>query len=78
MPDELLADDEVAVLELADRGLQGGALANAIRGLGYPHDVAYYRKLNWLLDTPKAVRQYPVLVNRLRRIRESRTAAWRL
>lgn len=35
----------------------------------------YARELDVLLDAPAAVAAYPVLVNRLRRLREARRAA---
>lgn len=76
MHDEPLDDDEIAILQVADLGLSRGELANAIRGLELS-ETAYFRRLNWLLDTARAAKQYPGLINRLRRLRESRSAARR-
>ena len=72
----VLSEGELAVLRLADRGLSGGELTNAIRDLGHS-EVGFFRKLNWLLDTERALAAHPVLVNRLRRIRRDRSAVRR-
>lgn len=74
LPDGSLTDQERAALQLADRGLQGGALVNAVRELGYGGQVGYWRALNALVDTEKAEAAYPVLVHRLRRLRARRVA----
>lgn len=71
-----LTDNDVAVLELAGRTLPEGDMLNAIRDLGFS-EVYFYRKLNWLIDQEMTLAAYPVLVNRLRRLRESRSAARR-
>lgn len=72
-----LTGDDLVVLQLAGRGLAAGPLANAIRDAGFTSDIAYYRKLHWLLEQEAALKAYPVLVNRLRRLRDSRSAARR-
>jgi hypothetical protein len=69
-----LTDAERAVLQLADSGLQLGAMANAIRDLGFSSDTAYAAALNELIGTEKAEREFPVLVHRLRRLRRSSVA----
>jgi Protein of unknown function (DUF3263) len=54
---------------------QMGAKEDAIRLLFRMTPVTYYRRLNLLLDTERALAAEPVLVNRLRRIRDSRRVA---
>jgi hypothetical protein len=71
---EVLTAQEHAVLQLADSGLEGGPFLNAVRDLGFEGQTAYWRLLNQLIDTEKALAAYPVLVNRLRRLRAARTA----
>jgi hypothetical protein len=48
---------------------------DAIRVLYGLSPIRYYQRLNELLDTERALAAEPVLVNRLRRIRDSRQLA---
>lgn len=73
MTDEL-TDQERAVLQLADSGREGGSFLNGVRDLGYQGETAYWRVLNALIETEKALAAYPLLVGRLRRLRAGRTA----
>lgn len=74
-PDPRLSDLELQVLDFERRRWnQPGAKEDAIRrtfpGLS---TTRYYQLLNSLLDNPAALAAEPVLVNRLRRLRASRT-----
>ncbi len=69
-----LTSAERAVLQLADSGLQGGAFHNAVIELGYTGQITYWKDLNALIETERALAAYPVLVNRLRRLRTARRA----
>jgi hypothetical protein len=53
---------------------QPGTKAQAIRDLFSMSIVRYYQTLNRLIDTEPALRYAPVAVNRLRRLREEKTA----
>jgi Protein of unknown function (DUF3263) len=64
-----------AILALANRDLSPGQMANGILLLGMS-DTTYHQRLNQLLDDPEIVEaalvRYPLLVNRLRRLRAGR------
>ena len=61
------------MLEFAARAPRAlGAREHAIRQELGQEPVAYYQQLNRLLDDPRALAAYPVVVNRLRRIRNQR------
>nr|WP_246451353.1 DUF3263 domain-containing protein [Allostreptomyces psammosilenae] len=64
---------ERAVLEF-ERGWwrRPGAKDQAIRERLELSPTRYYQLLNGLLDRPEALREYPVVVGRLRRLREER------
>lgn len=68
-----MTDLDVAVLEaeLTRPGMTEGQRTEAARGLGLS-STRYAQRLNRLLDDPAAVEAYPVLVNRLRRVRAGR------
>lgn len=63
-----LTGQEEAVLQLADSGLRGGLLLNAVRQLGLT-DTTFSAMLNGLIDRQEAEAAYPVLVHRMRRLR---------
>lgn len=68
-----LTDLDRRILEFesaAPRGL--GAKEEAIRATLDLSPVRYHQRLNALVDTPAALASFPVLVNRLRRVREGR------
>jgi hypothetical protein len=68
-----LSDRERAVLALEARYWRtAGAKEQAVREQLGISPVRYYQVLNGLLDRPEALAHDPLLVNRLRRIRESR------
>lgn len=72
-PDPVLSDRDRAVLALARRTWhRPGAKERAIREQLEMSPTRYYQLLNALLDTPAALAQDPVTVNRLRRMREAR------
>lgn len=50
---------------------RGGAKAELVYEEFGWSEVRYYQKLNWVLDDPDAVAEFPVLVNRLLRVRDS-------
>jgi hypothetical protein len=52
-----------------------GAKEQAVRDEFGITAIAYYQRLNALLDRPAALCEYPLLVKRLRRLRESRRAS---
>ncbi|MGW6913530.1 DUF3263 domain-containing protein [Kitasatospora sp. NPDC054939] len=71
-----LGERELAVLELEGRQWRtAGAKERAIREELGLSGTRYYQLLNALLDRPEALAHAPVLVNRLRRVREARRAA---
>ena len=73
MPQPPLTDRDRAVLALEGRYWRTpGAKEQAIREQLGLSPTRYYQLLNGLLDRPEALAHAPVLVNRLRRIRESR------
>lgn len=64
------------ILEMESRRYRyGGAKVRAIRGELGLGDVAYFARLNRLLDDPEAALAYPQLVSRLRRLRALRVAS---
>ncbi|MFD9123928.1 DUF3263 domain-containing protein [Kitasatospora sp. NPDC059571] len=70
-----LTERERAVLALEARPWRtAGAKERAIREELDVSATRYYQLLNALLDRPEALAAEPVLVNRLRRIRERRRA----
>lgn len=68
----MLSDNDLRVLDAAGAGHTPGEMANVIRELGFTQG-AYYQRLSWLLDQHDAVQARPMLVNRLRRLRDQRT-----
>ncbi|MEV4559615.1 DUF3263 domain-containing protein [Kitasatospora sp. NPDC049285] len=71
-----LTERDRAVLALEARGWRtAGAKEQAIREELGISATRYYQLLGALLDREEALRADPVLVNRLRRIREERRAA---
>lgn len=64
---------DIAMLELERRAaaerMPAGVKANRVRDLGLT-EIGYYRRLNVLIDSEAALAQYPVEVNRLRRLRD--------
>lgn len=71
-----LDERDLAVLALEGRQWRtAGAKERAIREELGLSSTRYYQLLNALLDRPEALAHAPVLVNRLRRIREARRAA---
>ncbi|GAA1980880.1 DUF3263 domain-containing protein [Kitasatospora viridis] len=70
-----LTERERAVLALEARGWRTqGAKEQAVREELGISATRYYQLLNALLDREEALKQDPVLVNRLRRIRAARRA----
>ncbi|WP_354641860.1 DUF3263 domain-containing protein [Kitasatospora camelliae] len=71
-----LDERELAVLALEGRQWRtAGAKERAIREELGISSTRYYQVLNGLLDREEALAQAPVLVNRLRRLREEKRAA---
>ncbi|MGW4898652.1 DUF3263 domain-containing protein [Kitasatospora sp. NPDC004240] len=71
-----LGERDLAVLELESRQWRtAGAKERAIREELGLSGTRYYQLLNALLDRPEALAHAPVLVNRLRRVREARRGA---
>ncbi|MEV8328034.1 DUF3263 domain-containing protein [Kitasatospora sp. NPDC059811] len=71
-----LSERDLAVLALEGRQWRtAGAKERAIREELGLSSTRYYQLLNALLDRPEALAHAPVLVNRLRRIREARRSA---
>ncbi|OIV37072.1 hypothetical protein BIV57_12975 [Mangrovactinospora gilvigrisea] len=69
----MLTDRERAVLALEGRTFRGpGAKERAIREELGMSPTRYFQVLNALLDREEALAHAPVLVNRLRRVREAR------
>ncbi|MFF7586641.1 DUF3263 domain-containing protein [Kitasatospora purpeofusca] len=65
-----------AVLALEARSWRtAGAKERAVREELGLSSTRYYQLLNGLLDRPEALAHAPVLVNRLRRVRDARRAA---
>ncbi len=74
-PGHALTDRQLAVLALEGRRYRRqGAKEQAVRDELGLSATRYYQVLNALLDDPAALALEPVLVNRLRRLREQRTS----
>lgn len=72
--EELRWERDQAILLLADRPpSKPGEMLNRIRDLGMG-EMAFYRRLNELLYTERALAGFPVTVPRLSRIRDARAA----
>ncbi|GAA0684859.1 hypothetical protein GCM10010193_43450 [Kitasatospora atroaurantiaca] len=70
-----LSERELAVLALeAQQWRTAGAKEQAIRERLDISSTRYYQLLNGLLDRQEALAHDPVLVNRLRRVREAKRA----
>lgn len=68
----MLTDADRAILDLERRPFRpGGSKERAMHGLGLT-PTAYYAQLGQLVDDPAALAAEPVLVNRLRRMRDAR------
>ncbi|WKD61991.1 hypothetical protein CCICO_09960 [Corynebacterium ciconiae DSM 44920] len=68
-----LSEHDKAILELEKkRFVQAGRKEEAIRALGTT-PVRYYQRLNELIDAPLAAQSEPLLIARLRRLREQRS-----
>jgi hypothetical protein len=69
----MLTDADKALLELESRRFRqsGHKVAAIVEELGLSQ-VRYYQRLNQLIDDPEALAYSPVLVNRLRRLRDQR------
>jgi len=66
-------DADRLVLDIADRFyLAPGSREQAIRDELGITPVAFFQRLNRLLDDPAAAAEFPELVNRLRRVRARR------
>ncbi len=71
-----LSDLEVKMLDFERQWWRyAGAKESAIKELFDLTPPAYYQMLNNLIDREDALSAEPILVKRLRRLRESRTAA---
>ncbi|MER8183148.1 DUF3263 domain-containing protein [Kitasatospora sp. NPDC094015] len=71
-----LSERDLAVLALEARAWRtSGAKERAIREELGISGTRYYQLLNALLDRPEALAHAPVLVNRLRRVRQARRDA---
>lgn len=68
-----LSDLDAAILEFESHAPRAmGAKEEAIRKQLDLSPVRYHQRLNVLLDNPAALREYPVLVKRLQRVRGRR------
>ena len=77
--DDGMTERERAVLELERREWRSpGAKELAVRTELGLSAARYYQVLNALLDSPEALRADPMLVKRLRRIRDARVQARRV
>lgn len=69
----MLTDAQTTILDLETRHWRNaGTKEQAIRARLDLSATAYYARLNALIDEPAALERNPVLVNRLRRLRETR------
>lgn len=76
MPAQSLADDDAALLAFElDWYRSAGIKEQAIRDAFGISATTYYARLNRIIDDPAALAAEPVLVNRLRRLREQRRRA---
>lgn len=72
----VLTDRDIVVLNIEARYWRhAGTKEQAIRAELGLSATAYYAHLNQLLDEPAALERNPVLVNRLRRLRDARRQA---
>lgn len=72
----MLTDDDQQLLRFErDWYRSAGAKEQAIRDAFGISATTYYARINWLLDDSAALAAEPVLVNRLRRLREQRRSA---
>lgn len=70
----MITDQDREILKLERQWWKyAGAKERAIRDLFGITPTRYYQRLSALLDTPEALQHDPMLVNRLRRLRETRT-----
>ena len=68
-----LSDLDAAILEFESHAPRGiGPKEEAIRAELDISPVRYHQRLNVLLDAPAAAEAYPVLVARVRRVRDGR------
>lgn len=71
-----LTDQQIGILDLEARHWRHvGSKEQAIRAELGLSATRYHQLLNALIDEPAALERQPVLVNRLRRLREQRRAA---
>lgn len=71
-----LTDQQLAILDIEARHWRhAGSKEQAIRARLGISGTRYYQLLGALIDTPAALERNPVLVNLLRRLRESRRRA---
>lgn len=74
--DSGLSDLELRILDFEKQWWRfSGAKESSIKELFNMTPPAYYQLLNNLIDRPEALLQEPMLVKRLRRLREARTEA---
>lgn len=70
-----LSEEDARILDVESTPVRSvAAKEELIRARLQMTPVRYYQRLNQLLDVPAAQAAYPVLVGRLRRIRDSREA----
>ncbi|MDF9715845.1 DUF3263 domain-containing protein [Nocardioides sp. ChNu-99] len=73
-----ISDEQRAMLELEGTRFKfAGRKDTVIREMFGLSPAQFAQKINWLLDQPDALRWDPVLVNRLRRLRDARAAGRR-
>lgn len=71
-----LTDQQTAILDIeAQQWRHAGTKEAAIRARLGISATRYYQLLGHLVDEPGALERHPVLVNRLRRLRETRRRA---
>ena len=75
-PEEAVSERDARILEFERQWWKyAGAKEQAIRDLFDMSPTRYYQVLNQLIDSPGALAADPMLVKRLRRLRESRQRA---
>jgi hypothetical protein len=75
-PEEPLSERDLQILEFERQWWKySGAKEQAIRDLFDLSPTRYYQVLNALIDSPAALSADPMLVKRLRRLRETRQRA---